>query len=182
MMSKSPRNIGSARQRIRWRPQALTAALSFPRPSHESCRGLARLRPQRRQNQHHEPLSHRCSSNDTPLSTDIWTPSALGQVGDLGSCRGWAPKPEQLEQVVAGADHQPLPVHLFQSPQQELPEAPALFHLPEHRFHRLHPQCVALSPPFRPQLPPHPVPGRRMPSSRPPPWRRPRLRWRASGC
>ena len=28
----------------------------FPRPSHESCRGLARLRPQRRQNQHHEPL------------------------------------------------------------------------------------------------------------------------------
>ena len=29
---------------------------SFPRPSHESCRGLARLRPQRRQNQHHEPF------------------------------------------------------------------------------------------------------------------------------
>ena len=28
----------------------------FPRPSHESCRGLARLRPQRRQNQHHEPF------------------------------------------------------------------------------------------------------------------------------
>ena len=24
--------------------------------SHESCRGLARLRPQRRQNQHHEPF------------------------------------------------------------------------------------------------------------------------------
>ena len=29
---------------------------SFPRPSHESCRGLARPRPQRRQNQHHEPF------------------------------------------------------------------------------------------------------------------------------
>ena len=28
----------------------------FPRPSHESCRGLARLRAQRRQNQHHEPF------------------------------------------------------------------------------------------------------------------------------
>ena len=32
------------------------AETSFPRPSHESCRGLARFRPQRRQNQHHEPF------------------------------------------------------------------------------------------------------------------------------
>ena len=77
------------------------------------------------------------------------------------SCWGRAPKPEQL-QLVAGADHQPLPVHLFQSPQQELPEAPSLFGLSEHRLHCLHPQRVTLPPPFRPQLPPHPVPSRQM--------------------
>ena len=29
---------------------------SCPRPGHASCRGLARLRPERRQNQHHEPF------------------------------------------------------------------------------------------------------------------------------
>ena len=27
-----------------------------------------------------------------------------------------APKPEQLQQVMAGADEQPLPVHFFQAP------------------------------------------------------------------
>ena len=36
--------------------QNVRCRTSFPRPSHESCRGLARLRPQRRQNQHHEPF------------------------------------------------------------------------------------------------------------------------------
>ena len=33
-----------------------------------------------------------------------------------------AAEPEQLEQVVAGADEQPFPVDLRQAPQQELPE------------------------------------------------------------
>ena len=37
-----------------------------------------------------------------------------------------------------------LSVHLLQSPQQELPEAPALFDLAEYRLNRLHPQGVAL--------------------------------------
>ena len=81
-----------------------------------------------------------------------------------GSCgRGLAKLPfpvaEELQQVVAGADEQPLPVHLRQTPQQELPEAPALLDLPEHRFHRLHPQGVALPAPLRPQLAAHSVPG-----------------------
>ena len=70
-----------------------------------------------------------------------------------------APEPEQLQQVVAGADEQSLPVYLFQAPQQELPEASPLLDLPEHRLHRLFAQPVALPSPFRSQLPPHPVPG-----------------------
>ena len=68
--------------------------------------------------------------------------------------------PEQLQQVVSRADERPLPLHLLQAPQQELPESPALLDLSEHRLRRLHPQGVALTAPFRPQLPPHPVPGR----------------------
>ena len=68
------------------------------------------------------------------------------------------PETEQLQQVVAGADEQPFPVHLRQTPQQELPEAPALLDLAEHRFNRLHPKGVALTSSFRPQLAPHPVP------------------------
>ena len=67
---------------------------------------------------------------------------------------------EELEQVVAGADQQPLPVNLLQAPQQELPESPALLDLTEHRLYCLHPQGVALTPPFGPQLPSHPVSGR----------------------
>ncbi len=57
--------------------------------------------------------------------------------------------PEQLEQVVAGADEQPLAVHFLQSPQQEQPEATSLFDLPEHR---LHPQRIALPSQFRSSL------------------------------
>ena len=71
-----------------------------------------------------------------------------------------SPEAEQLQQVVPGADQQPLPVHLRQTPQQELPESPALLDLAEHRFHRLHPEGVAFPAPFRSQLAPHPVPGR----------------------
>ncbi len=42
---------------------------------------------------------------------------------------------EQFEQVVAGADQRPLGLNLFQSPQQELTEAPALLDLAEDRLH-----------------------------------------------
>ncbi len=69
------------------------------------------------------------------------------------------PEAEQLQQVVASADQLPFPVHLRQTPQQELPEAPALLDLAEYRFHRLHSKGVAFPAPFRPQLAPHPVPG-----------------------
>ena len=57
------------------------------------------------------------------------------------------PKAEQFEQVVAGADQRPFAVHLLQSPQQELPESPALLDLAEYRLHSLHPQSVALPTP-----------------------------------
>ena len=53
---------------------------------------------------------------------------------------------EQFEQVVACADQRPFAVHLLQSPQQELPESPALLDLAEYRLHSLHPQSVALPP------------------------------------
>ena len=43
------------------------------------------------------------------------------------------PKAEQFEQVVACADQRPFAVHLLQSPQQELPESPALLDLAEYR-------------------------------------------------
>ena len=42
---------------------------------------------------------------------------------------------DQFEQVVAGADQRPLAVDLFQAPQQELPETPALLDLAEDRLH-----------------------------------------------
>ena len=58
------------------------------------------------------------------------------------------PETEQLQQVVAGADEQPFPVHLRQTPQQELPEAPALLDLAEHRFNRLHPKAQRSRPRF----------------------------------
>ena len=58
------------------------------------------------------------------------------------------PKAEQFEQVVAGADQRPFAVHLLQSPQQELPESPALLDLAEYRLHSLHPQSVALPTPL----------------------------------
>ena len=47
-------------------------------------------------------------------------------------------EPEQLEQVVAGADQRPLRVHFLQAPQQELPEVLALLDLAEYGFHGLH--------------------------------------------
>ena len=48
---------------------------------------------------------------------------------------------------VACADQRPFAVHLLQSPQQELPESPALLDLAEYRLHSLHPQSVALPTP-----------------------------------
>ena len=69
------------------------------------------------------------------------------------------PEPELLQQVVPPADQGPLPVHLLQAPQQELPESPALLDLSEHWLHRLFPNREAPPAPLRPQLPPHPVPG-----------------------
>ena len=62
------------------------------------------------------------------------------------------PKAEQLQQVVAGADERPFAVNFLQAPRQELPEAPALLDLAEHRFHRLHPERVALPAPLRRRL------------------------------
>ena len=47
----------------------------------------------------------------------------MGSTSHLAGHPG--PEAEQLQQVVAGADEQPFPVHLRQTPQQELPEAPA---------------------------------------------------------
>ena len=44
-------------------------------------------------------------------------------------------KAKLLEQVVSGADERPLSLNLFQSPQQELPETPALLDLAEDRLH-----------------------------------------------
>ena len=68
-------------------------------------------------------------------------------------------EPEQLEQVVAGADQRPLAVDLFQARQEELAEAPSLLDLAEDRLHSGHPQGVALTTTPGLQLAPHPVPG-----------------------
>lgn len=51
-------------------------------------------------------------------------------------------KLEKLEQVLFGADEQPLALHLRQSPEQELPEAPPLLDLAEHGFHGGHAQGI----------------------------------------
>ena len=91
-----------------------------------------------------------------------WTSHALGQPGGPCSSGGQSAAAEQLEQVVASADQGPLGVDLLQTPQQELPEAPARLDLAEDRLHRLHPQSVTLTTPFGLQLPPHPVPGGEM--------------------
>ena len=76
-----------------------------------------------------------------------------GSGGSIGphSAGLTCPETEQLQQVVADADEQPFPVHLRQTPQQELSEAPALLDLAEHRLNCLHPKGVALTSPFRPR-------------------------------
>ena len=83
--------------------------------------------------------------------------AVLDYLGKVPDALGWPidpcfpmqidPKAEQFEQVVAGADQQPFAVHLLQTPQQELPESPALLELAEYRLHSLHPQSVALPTP-----------------------------------
>ena len=49
---------------------------------------------------------------------------------------GWPSHAEaiELEDVVRRADQRPFRLHLFESTQQELPEAPRVFDLTEHRF------------------------------------------------
>ena len=61
----------------------------------------------------------------------------VGSTGASSIAGQPGPEPEQLQQVVAGADEQPFPVDLLQAPQQELPETPALLDLSEHRLRRL---------------------------------------------
>ena len=56
------------------------------------------------------------------------------------------------------SDHSPL--HLVQTPQQELSKASALLDLAEDRLHGRHAQHVTLAAPFGLQLAPHPVFGR----------------------
>ena len=52
------------------------------------------------------------------------------------------PKLEELAQVVSGANKQPFPPPLRQSPEQELPEAPPLLDLAEDRLHSGHAQGI----------------------------------------
>ena len=87
-------------------------------------------------------------ANSAVLTTSAKVPDALGW--PIGPCFPVQidPKAEQFEQVVAGADQRPFAVHLLQSPQQELPESPALLDLAEYRLHSLHPQSVALPTPL----------------------------------
>ena len=66
---------------------------------------------------------------------------------------------EEFAQIVAGADEQPLPLHLGQAAKQELAEAPALLDLAADRFLRGHSQGIpGLSAPGA-QLPPHALAG-----------------------
>ena len=61
----------------------------------------------------------------------------MGQGGCLcGATR------EEFKQIVPGADEQPLPLHLRQTPEQELPESTPLHDLAGHRFHRGHAQAI----------------------------------------
>ena len=55
-------------------------------------------------------------------------------------CRPSLPKAEELQQVVAGADEQPFTVHLRQTPQEDLPEAPVLHSGRDERLGS-HPDC-----------------------------------------
>ena len=83
-------------------------------------------------------------ANSAVLTTSAKVPDALGWPIDPCFPVQIDPKAEQFEQVVACADQRPFAVHLLQSPQQELPESPALLDLAEYRLHSLHPQSVAL--------------------------------------
>ena len=87
-------------------------------------------------------------ANSAVLTTSAKVPDALGW--PIAPCFPVQidPKAEQFEQVVARADQRPFAVHLLQSPQQELPESPALLDLTEYRLHSLHPQSVALPTPL----------------------------------
>ena len=84
-------------------------------------------------------------ANSAVLTTSAKVLDALGWYIDPCFPVQIDPKAEQFEQVVAGADQRPFAVHLLQSPQQELPEFPALLDLAKYRLHSLHPQSVALS-------------------------------------
>ena len=86
-------------------------------------------------------------ANSAVLTTSAKVPDALGWPIDPCFPVQIDPKAEQFEQVVACADQRPFAVHLLQSPQQELPESPALLDLAEYRLHSLHPQSVALPTP-----------------------------------
>ena len=86
-------------------------------------------------------------ANSAVLTTSAKVPDALGWPIDPCFPVQIDSKAEQFEQVVACADQRPFAVHLLQSPQQELPESPALLDLAEYRLHSLHPQSVALPTP-----------------------------------
>ena len=86
-------------------------------------------------------------ANSAVLTTSAKVPDALGWPIDPCFPVQIDPKAEQFEQVVACAYQRPFAVHLLQSPQQELPESPALLDLAEYRLHSLHPQSVALPTP-----------------------------------
>ena len=77
-------------------------------------------------------------ANSAVLTTSAKVPDALGWPIDPCFPVQIDPKAEQFEQVVACADQRPFAVHLLQSPQQELPESPALLDLAEYRLHSLH--------------------------------------------
>src|SRR5438876_9222479 len=83
---------------------------------------------------------------------------------ELGrSSRPSGPCRRQLVQVVRGGDEAPLTGDLRGTAQEELPEAPDVFHDPEHRLHRSLTQSVAAPPPAAAQ----PLPHRRDQSARP---------------
>ena len=88
-----------------------------------------------------------CFANSAALTTSAKVPDALGW--PIAPCFPVQidPRAEQFEQVVARADQRPFAIHLLESPQQELPESPALLDLAEYRLHSLHPQSVALPTP-----------------------------------
>ena len=88
-----------------------------------------------------------CFANSAVLTTSAKVPDALGWPIDPCFPVQTDAKAEQFEQVVACADQRPFAVHLLQSPQQDLPESPALLDLAEYWLHSLHPQSVALPTP-----------------------------------